>query len=158
MTIEPMVPERDLDGVVEVEEISFTNPWTREMYLKELENDRVAHVFVLRDDDGRVEGFCSLWVILDELHINNVAIRPEFRGQGWGLALLTQVLREGVRLGATRATLEVRRSNEAARGLYRRLGFEMVGMRRNYYSNPVEDALILWRENLASAFGSARRA
>lgn len=142
-----MEPARDLDGVLEIEQLSFTNPWTREMYERELEHSRVSRVYVLREN-GRILGFCSLWLILDELHINNLAIHPEGRGRGLGSVLLKRVLEEGAREGAKRATLEVRRSNEPARRLYRRMGFEMVGTRRNYYTSPVEDALILWHEGL----------
>ncbi|MDE3156776.1 MAG: ribosomal protein S18-alanine N-acetyltransferase [Acidobacteriota bacterium] len=148
MQITAMDQARDLDAVLAIEQASFTNPWTREMYLSEFAHSRVSHFYVVRDDEGEVAGFCSIWLVVDELHINNVAIRPESRGRGWGAALVTHVLREGARLGARRATLEVRRSNEAARRLYRRLGFELVGTRRNYYTHPVEDALILWREGL----------
>jgi ribosomal-protein-alanine N-acetyltransferase len=142
-----MNPATDLDGVLEIEHLSFTNPWTREMYESEIANSRVSRVYILRED-GRVLGFCSLWLILDELHINNLAIHPDARGRGLGSRLLSRVLEEGAGEGARRATLEVRRSNDAARRLYRRMGFELVGTRRNYYSNPVEDALILWREGL----------
>ncbi len=151
MQISLMDPERDLDAVLAIEHASFTNPWTREMYLSEFEHSRVSHFYVVRDDREQVAGFCSIWLIVDELHINNVAIRPEDRGRGWGAALVMHVLREGARRGARRATLEVRRSNEPARRLYQRLGFELVGTRRNYYTNPVEDALILWREELVPA-------
>src|SRR5216683_3224520 len=87
--------------------------------------------------------------VLDELHINNLAVLPAYRRAGIGSALLTHVLDEGARMGARRATLEVRRSNEAARQLYERFGFSVVGVRQGYYSNPVEDALVLWREELA---------
>jgi ribosomal-protein-alanine N-acetyltransferase len=91
-------------------------------------------------------GFCAFWLVVDEIHINNVAILPELRGQGIGTALMNRVFAEASRLGARRATLEVRASNEGARRLYERLGFRAAGTRRNYYSNPVEDALILWRD------------
>jgi [ribosomal protein S18]-alanine N-acetyltransferase len=84
--------------------------------------------------------------VFDEIHINNVAMRPKFRGHGIGTALLHHVLAEARTLGARRATLEVRASNDGARRLYDRLGFYVAGTRRNYYSHPVEDALILWRD------------
>jgi ribosomal-protein-alanine N-acetyltransferase len=84
--------------------------------------------------------------VFDEIHINNVALRPHYRGRGIGTALLRHVLAEGRQLGARRATLEVRASNEAACRLYQRLGFYVAATRRNYYTNPVEDALILWRD------------
>jgi ribosomal-protein-alanine N-acetyltransferase len=76
-------------------------------------------------------------------------VRPQFRGRGIGTALLHHVLAEARQLGARRATLEVRASNEAARRLYERLGFYVAAVRRNYYSHPVEDALILWRDEVA---------
>jgi [ribosomal protein S18]-alanine N-acetyltransferase len=151
--IEPLTLLSDLDAVLEIEQASFVNPWTREMYLAELENRGVSYCYIIRDLSQRVIGFCSFWRVLDELHINNLAVAPEHRGAGAGTALLQAVMREGARLGARRATLEVRRSNDAARRLYERLGFTMAGVRRAYYSNPVEDALVLWRERLDDAHG-----
>jgi len=142
--------ERDLDGVLEVEGESFSNPWTRDMYVWELQNRSVCHIFIVRTPECRVAGFCACWLVFDEVHINNVAIRPAYRGLGMGTALLRHVLAEGRRLGARRATLEVRASNAGARRLYERLGFYVAGTRRNYYTSPVEDALILWRDDGAS--------
>ena len=144
--IEAMNAPSQIDEVLAVEEASFTNPWTREMYLAELENRTISFCYLARNDEGRVVGFCSFWRALDELHINNLAVLPEFRRAGIASALLGRVLAEGTRLGARRATLEVRRSNDAARLLYERFGFSIAGVRRGYYTNPVEDALILWRE------------
>jgi [ribosomal protein S18]-alanine N-acetyltransferase len=144
--IERMGGDDDLAGVLEVENESFTNPWTREMYAWELQNRSVCHIFVVRTPDCTVAGFCAFWLVFDEIHINNVAMRPKFRGRGIGTALLDHVLAEARTLGARRATLEVRASNDGARRLYDRLGFYVAGTRRNYYSHPVEDALILWRD------------
>jgi ribosomal-protein-alanine N-acetyltransferase len=140
--------ERDLDEVLAVEEASFTNPWTRQMFEWELLNVGVSHGYVLRTPDWHVAAFCTIWVVVDEVHINNLAVRPECRGAGAGRALLQCVLGLAAGLGAQRATLEVRRSNAGALKLYERLGFSTSGVRRNYYANPVEDALILWREGL----------
>ena len=144
--IDPLDGDEDLDGVLAVEEESFTNPWTREMYAWELQNREVCHIFVVRTPDHRVAGFCAFWLVVDEIHINNLAIRPALRGQGIGTHLIQRVFEEAKRLGARRATLEVRSSNEAARRLYERLGFYVAGRRQNYYTHPVEDALILWRD------------
>ncbi len=145
-TVERLAGEQDLDGVLEVEDESFTNPWTRDMYQWELQNRSVCHVFVVRTPDCHVAGFCAFWLVVDEIHINNVALRPAYRGQGLGTALLHHVMREARTLGAKRATLEVRASNVGARRLYERLGFAVSATRRNYYTNPVEDALVLWAE------------
>jgi ribosomal-protein-alanine N-acetyltransferase len=148
LLIEPLSSPSDLDAVLAIEAESFTSPWTREMYLAELENVGVSFCYLARDDSGGILGFCSFWRVLDELHINNLAVAPPYRRRGIGTGLLTHVLNEGAKLGAHRATLEVRRSNEVARHLYERLGFATAGVRRAYYTNPVEDALVLWREHL----------
>lgn len=143
--IAPLVSEEEIDGILAVERASFTNPWTRDMYVAEMENRGVAHFFLARDEHDRLIGFCSFWLVLDELHINNLAVLPEYRRQGVASALLLRTLREGGRRGARRATLEVRRSNEAAQRLYERMGFAVAGIRRGYYTHPAEDALVLWR-------------
>jgi ribosomal-protein-alanine N-acetyltransferase len=146
--IEQLTSAGQIDDVLAIEEASFTNPWTRAMYLAELENRSVSFCYLARDASGRAVGFCSFWRVLDELHVNNLAVLPEHRRGGIASVLLTFVLKEGVRLGARRATLEVRRSNEAARLLYERFGFTVAGVRRDYYTKPVEDALILWNDHL----------
>jgi len=146
--IEQLTSPAELDGVLAIEEASFTNPWTREMYLAELANPGVSFCYLARSPNGTVIGFCSFWRVADELHINNLAVVPEDRRAGVATALLKHVLQEGARLGAVRATLEVRRSNEPARGLYERFGFSVAGVRRAYYTKPVEDAIVLWREGL----------
>jgi ribosomal-protein-alanine N-acetyltransferase len=146
LRIDPLGGEADLDGVLAVEAESFTNPWTRDMYAWELQNRSVCHIYVARVPGCSVAGFCAFWLVFDEIHINNVAVRPQFRGQGMGTAVMRHVLAEGRRLGAKRATLEVRASNTGARRLYERLGFYVAGKRPNYYTSPIEDALILWRD------------
>ena len=148
VTIEPLSSPSQIDEILAVEEASFTSPWTREMYLAELKNTGVSYFYLARTDTGQVIGFCSFWRVLDELHINNIALRPQYRGRGFGTALMQHVLAEARRLGARRATLEVRRSNEPAQKLYEKFGFTVAGVRRLYYSSPPEDALVLWREGL----------
>src|SRR5438552_6303187 len=147
--IERVTAADQIDAVLAIEEASFTNPWTRAMYLTELENTGVSYCFLAKHEDGQPVGFCSFWRVLDELHINNIAVLPPFRRLGVATRLLTFALSEGVALGARRATLEVRRSNDPARLLYERFGFTIAGLRRAYYTKPVEDALVLWRENLS---------
>jgi ribosomal-protein-alanine N-acetyltransferase len=146
--IAPVATDSELDEILEVERASFTNPWTREMYIHELNNEGISYVYAAKDDSDRIVGFCSFWRVFDELHINNLAVAPDNRRSGVATALLGHVLEEGVRLGAARATLEVRRSNEPARRLYERFGFAVAGVRRGYYTQPVEDALVLWRQGL----------
>jgi [ribosomal protein S18]-alanine N-acetyltransferase len=151
VVIEAVTVPEQIDDILAIEEAAFSNPWTREMYLAELENHGVSFCFLAKSDDGRAVGFCSVWRVVDELHINNLAVLPEFRRNGIGSALLKHVLHHGAGLGARRATLEVRESNDAARLLYEHFGFAVAAVRRSYYTKPVEDALVLWRENLAAA-------
>jgi [ribosomal protein S18]-alanine N-acetyltransferase len=148
MTVERLAADHDLDEVAELEARCFNNPWTRDMLARELAQSDVAHVFLLRLPDRRIAAFCSCWIVVDELHVNTLVVDLPYRRQGFGVGLMRRVIDEAVRRGATRATLEVRESNLAARGLYERLGFHVAGRRPGYYTHPVEDALILWRENL----------
>ena len=144
--IEPLKSADEIDTILAIEQASFTNPWTREMYLAELKNEGVSFFYLARDNGRRVVGFCSFWRVLDELHINNLAVLPELRRQGVASALLERVMIEGARLGIRRAMLEVRQSNVSARQLYEKFGFVVTGTRSKYYTNPIEDALVLWRE------------
>jgi ribosomal-protein-alanine N-acetyltransferase len=144
--VEPLTKAEEIDAILAIEQASFTNPWTREMYAAELKNSGVSFFYLARDKNRRVVGFCSFWRVLDELHINNLAVLPEFRRAGIATALLRRVLEEAVRLGTRRTMLEVRRSNLPAQELYRKFGFTVSGVRSNYYTNPPEDALVLWRE------------
>jgi ribosomal-protein-alanine N-acetyltransferase len=146
--------DADLDAVAALEARCFSNPWTREMLAAELRGSSVAHVFLLRQPDGAIAAFCSCWIVLDELHVNTIAVDEPNRRAGVGRSLMKEVLAEAARLGATRATLEVRESNVAARRLYERLGFSVAAVRPNYYTAPVEDALILWLGNLPIPPGS----
>lgn len=148
--VERLVSAEDLDEVLAVERASFHNPTTREWYESELQRPDVCYVFVIRTEQSRVAGFCAFWRVADQIHINNLAIRPELRSRGLGRFLLQGVLAEAERLGAIHATLEVRRSNTAARRLYERAGFNVSGVRASYYTHPIEDALILSRNGGAT--------
>jgi len=86
--------EADLEGVLEVERESFTSPWTREMYAWELQNRAVCHIYIVRTPECPVAGFCAFWLVFDEIHINNIALRPQYRGFGYGTALMHHVLAE----------------------------------------------------------------
>jgi [ribosomal protein S18]-alanine N-acetyltransferase len=153
--IERTLSNADLDEIVAIEKASFSNPWTRDMYIRELQNPDVSFLYVVRTPEDGIVAFCSFWLVLDEVHINNLAVRGDFRGRGAGTALLEHVLRAGASRGAERATLEVRRSNAQARRLYERLGFEVAATRPNYYVSPAEDALILWRGALNATRSNA---
>lgn len=130
----------DFDEIVALEEESFTNPWTPQA-LADMLASPVTQLYVARTPDGRIVAFCACWLIDSELHINTLAVKLTKRRQGLATRLLKEILS---RTAATRATLEVRRSNMAALKLYEGLGFAMTAVRPRYYSNPEEDALVLW--------------
>src|SRR2546423_6454369 len=101
--IDPVKSLEQIDAVPAIEEASFSNPWTREMYLAELENPGVSFCYLAYGVEGRPIGFCSFWRVLDELHINNPSVVPEQRRTGIARALLTVVLQEAAGVGAPRA-------------------------------------------------------
>jgi ribosomal-protein-alanine N-acetyltransferase len=143
VSIERVTTPAGLDGVLEIEEAAFNNPTTREWYERELARPEVCFIYVLRTPEHPCAAFCAFWRIADQAHINNLAVRPELRGRGLGLQMLEAVVAEARRLGAESLALEVRRSNVAAQRLYKRAGFRENGVRKSYYTQPVEDALLL---------------
>jgi len=149
VTVERLATAADLDGVLAIEDASFNNPTTREWYEAELLRPEVCFIYVLRTDESPVAAFCAFWRVVDQIHINNLAVRPECRGRGLATRLLEAVMAEAVQMGVQSATLEVRRSNEPALRLYAKAGFVEAGVRRNYYTQPVEDALVLVKQAAA---------
>jgi ribosomal-protein-alanine N-acetyltransferase len=141
--VEPLAGPADLDGVLAIEAASFNNPTTRAWYEAELARPEVCYVFVIRTAEAPVAGFAAFWRVVDEMHINNLAVHPLWRGRGLGTRLLAGVMAAARRMGVRRATLEVRRSNLPAQRLYAGAGFRVVGVRAGYYTQPVEDALVL---------------
>ncbi|GAB6171095.1 ribosomal protein S18-alanine N-acetyltransferase [Paradesulfitobacterium aromaticivorans] len=135
----------DLDKVMHIEHSSFTTPWSQQAFVAELRDNEYARYFCL-ELEGRIIGYMGLWIILDEGHITNVAIEPQYRSQGWGKHLMRSVIRNVLAEGVERMTLEVRVSNLEARRLYDLLGFKEAGVRKGYYSDTREDALIMWLE------------
>lgn len=133
----------DVDAVVEMEQLSFTTPWPRDAFVNELTINQHAK-YVVVTSNGRVIAYCGMWVILDEAHITNIAVHPQFRGRKLGEALMRQMMGVAVLYGGKRMTLEVRPSNLTARNLYAKLGFTEAGRRKNYYSDNQEDAIIMW--------------
>jgi ribosomal-protein-alanine N-acetyltransferase len=136
----------DIDGVLAVEQQSFTTPWSREGFVNEM-NHELSYYLVLVEA-GNIIGYAGMWLIVDEAHVTNIAILPEYRGRKLGNKLMTALLEHAKARGATRMTLEVRASNEVAQGLYNKFGFTSQGRRRNYYTDNKEDALIMWCEEL----------
>jgi ribosomal-protein-alanine N-acetyltransferase len=140
--------EHDLLEVVEIEQGTGLSHWGWDAYHTELQSQADSLMLVMRAATGEraersVLGFIVARCLADEIHINNVAVRPGFRRKGFGHRLLQAVLVWGRKQGAGQAVLEVRDGNKAAQELYRACGFEVIGRRRKYYKDPLEDALLM---------------
>jgi len=138
-----LMREEDIDQVLEVEHASFTTPWSREAFFNEIHNNKFA-VYIVLEEDDKIIGYCGTWIVIDEAHVTNIAILPEYRGKKLGEALLTKLISTAREMGAKSMTLEVRVTNHVAQSLYRKFGFHNGGIRKNYYSDNQEDALIMW--------------
>lgn len=136
---------QDVDSVMAVERRSFTAPWSRQAFMTELIDNQFAR-YIVAMYDGRLIGYAGVWLIIDEGHVTNVAVDPDYRGLHLGEALMEALISICVANHAKRMTLEVRVSNETAKRLYEKLGFESVGIRKGYYTDNNEDALIMWAD------------
>jgi ribosomal-protein-alanine N-acetyltransferase len=135
--------EEDIDQILEVEHASFTTPWSREAFYNEIYNNKFA-VYIVLEENNKIIGYCGTWVVIDEAHITNVAVLPEYRGRKLGEALMRKLMSVAREMGAKSMTLEVRVTNQVAQSLYRKLGFQNGGIRKNYYSDNQEDGLVMW--------------
>ncbi|WP_434092488.1 ribosomal protein S18-alanine N-acetyltransferase [Rossellomorea marisflavi] len=133
----------DVDAVMEIEEQSFTVPWSREAFISEMEENHLS-MYIVIEDEGQIAGYCGVWIVVDEAHITNVAILPSHRGKGYGELLMRKIMEMAIESGARVMTLEARVSNVPAQSLYRKLGFQDGGIRKRYYSDNQEDALVMW--------------
>lgn len=135
----------DIPAVLETDRLAFPTPSTERLYLNELNNNSMAHYQVLvRQNGGEcIVGHAGFWLIADEVHISTIAVHPDERGRGRGEWLLLNLLLEACALDPLLVTLEVRTSNETAQGLYRKYRFEEVGLRKRYYHDTGEDAILM---------------
>ena len=136
----------DVDAVCAIEEATFARPWSRASIENELTNSCARYVVLRRG--GETVGYAGMWLVIDEAHVTNVAIRKDLLGQGLGEKLMRALIQLAADSGMIWMTLEVRRSNAAAQGLYRKLGFVDVGWRKRYYEDNGEDALLMGLEHL----------
>ncbi|MBP8000342.1 MAG: ribosomal protein S18-alanine N-acetyltransferase [Chloroflexi bacterium] len=142
----------DIEPVLVIERASFPTAWSASGYEYELTGNAVAHYVVLTDEQGAIVGYAGYWLLADELHVSIIAVDPPSRGRGLGELLLLQLLFAAYDHAAVLATLEVRRSNEAAQALYRKYGFDLVGLRPRYYHDTNEDACIMTVSPLDEAY------
>ncbi|MBQ7655197.1 MAG: ribosomal protein S18-alanine N-acetyltransferase [Clostridia bacterium] len=140
----------DVDGVHAIEAATFAKPWKREDFVKEMTTNTCAR-YVVAEAAGEIVGFAGAWIVLDEAHVTNIAVKQPYRGQGIGKALTEALLQYAANLGVVYATLEVRRSNEIAQNLYKALGFEYVGIRKRYYEDNGEDAFLFCCQHMPPA-------
>jgi ribosomal-protein-alanine N-acetyltransferase len=141
MLIREMV-ESDIDEVCQIERETFSDPWNYEDFLNSYQNEN--NQYLIAEVDGRIAGYCGYWGIAGEGDIYNVAVKKEFRRQKIGIKMLNVLISQAKSRGITALTLEVRQSNEAARKLYQQLGFVDAGIRKDFYTLPKEDAVIMW--------------
>lgn len=139
----------DVPGVAAVEAAVFPTPWSEEAFASEMRN--VAARYLVAEHEGRIVGFAGAWIILDESHVTNIALLPEHRGKGVGRRLTQGLMQYLSNLGAAYATLEVRRSNAVAQSLYASMGFIKLGVRKRYYEDNGEDALIMVCDHMPEA-------
>ncbi|MBM7606655.1 ribosomal-protein-alanine N-acetyltransferase [Metabacillus crassostreae] len=142
LSIRKMIKE-DIEQVYQIELLSFSAPWSKESLLYELEQNLFAKYIVV-ESEGQIIGYCGLWVIMEDAQITNIAVHPDYRGLNIGEALLKFAVQLSKEMKAKRITLEVRVSNHVAQSLYKKVGFVTGGIRKRYYTDNQEDALIMW--------------
>lgn len=136
--------ERDIKPMAQMDILCFSSPWSEESFEKEIRDNNLAF-YIVAEMDGILAGYAGLWCIMDEGHITNVAVHPDHRRKHIGEALLSILLEHTIKNGIKSHTLEVRASNGPAIELYTKFGFQPAGLRKNYYEDNGEDAIIMWR-------------
>ena len=145
--IKPM-EKSDVDQVIAIEAKAYgEHHWSKESFMNELANE-LARYYSAFNENGELVGYAGCWQILEEVHITNIAVSPDFRRSGIGEKLLRKIIDDCYENKAKYITLEVRVSNIPAIGLYEKYGFKSLGVRKGYYQNNNEDALIMWTENI----------
>ena len=141
--IRPMT-EEDLLQVETIEQESFSLPWSFDAFKSTLDREDTLYLVAVEEDV--IVGYCGMYISFDEGEIPNVAVKKEFRSRGVGEVMMNELLSRAGERGVCSAFLEVRKSNEAAKRLYEKLGFQVAGIRKNFYEFPKEDAVIMWKQ------------
>ncbi|MGO5091555.1 ribosomal protein S18-alanine N-acetyltransferase [Clostridium sp. LCP25S3_F10] len=137
-----------IDGVMEIDNLSFSVPWSRNSYETELKNKFAKYIVVLDKKTNKVLGFAGMWLIIDECHITNIAVHPNYRKLGVGNILMNEIIAICKEQNISGMTLEVRESNTPAKNLYYKYGFKDSGIRKGYYADNNENALLMWKTDL----------
>lgn len=139
-----MIPE-DLDQVEAIEKASFATPWSKEVYKKEISENKFAHYYVIESTEG-ILGFIGAWMIFDEVQVTNFAVLPSKRKMGYGKMLFQYLINRALLHGGRIMSLEVRETNMPAQKLYESFGLKKAGIRKRYYTDNNEDAIVMWVE------------
>lgn len=134
----------DVEAVYAIELATFPAPWTLDSFHYEMRENQFAHYIVAVNDEDKIIGFCGMWIVIDAAQITNVAVLEEARGFGIGEALMREAMKAATNGGAEMMSLEVRVTNTVAQNLYRKLNFQDGGIRKGYYTDNGEDALVMW--------------
>lgn len=149
-----LMQDHDVEEIMVIEHLSFPTAWPSSAFQTEMHQNQLAHYVSARliSEEGvvlpPVVGYAGVWVVIDEVHVTTIAVHPEERGKRIGEQLLYYLLNYGIAKNAKWATLEVRESNKDAQSLYKKYGFSIVGVRKNYYAEEGENAVIMWAGNL----------
>ncbi|WP_373895193.1 ribosomal protein S18-alanine N-acetyltransferase [Virgibacillus natechei] len=133
----------DVDEVMEVERATFAAPWPTDIFYQEILDNEHAFYFVMKLDDKAI-GYIGTWIVIDDMQITNIAIHPAYRGYKFGEMLFKYIFQYAIKLGVARLSLEVRKSNIVAQKMYRKFGLVPGGIRKNYYADDQEDAIVMW--------------
>lgn len=136
------VTEEDIDNLLEIEKASFPSPWSKKLFLNELANPN-SHIILAKDETDTLLGFACFWIVANEAHILNIVVHPGFRRQGIAKRLLGYVMEFSIDKSASCFVLEVRDRNKAAIEFYKGLGFKEVGLRKGYYADTGENAILM---------------
>lgn len=137
----------DIDDVMKIEKLCFSVPWSKESFLIEITKNKCAY-YIVAELDGKVVGYGGFWAIIDEGHITNIAVHPDYREMGIGSSIIEGLISKAKEKAITSMTLEVRMTNYIAQSLYEKFGFVPMGKRKNYYLDNNEDAIIMWKYNM----------
>lgn len=138
---------KHIDDVLKIEKMSFKTPWTRNDFMSEFVNNKCAKYRIVIVN-GLVVAYGGMWILLDEAHITNIAVHPEFRGVGIGNILMQDMIKTAKSNGVVNMTLEVRTGNAVALNLYKKYGFVEVAVRKKYYADTGEDGIIMWKYDI----------
>ncbi|MGO1469713.1 MAG: ribosomal protein S18-alanine N-acetyltransferase [Tissierella sp.] len=138
--------EKDIEDIVEIEKEAFTTPWSKKAFTSEINENNLAY-YLVAQVEGKAVAYGGIWLVLNEGHITNIAVKEEYKGKGIGNKIVEGLIYHCIKRGIDNMTLEVRKSNQVAINLYEKYGFIDYGVRPKYYADDGEDAIIMWRSN-----------